>query len=215
MLKANPRHGAGQRGTPLTRTLSGDESIVWVCWWHETCKCCKLKGRSEDIIRVFICLTKKLALFLKHFLIYIHMCLFFQHQSFSTSFQSVLRLWTLSLVRLQGGSYQPLSDLSPPWPFSNVINIPNQWRKPGGSDQRCEHDLPVWLQTATDSLFTTNSHLFHLTGWTPAEMEEGRPVQTWKFSELEHSFSVVVWNLGKGSISFLRFFLSGIKLFLP
>lgn len=31
----------------------------------------------------------------------------------------------------------------PPWPLPNVINIPNQRRKQGGSGRGCEHDLLV------------------------------------------------------------------------
>lgn len=50
----------------------------------------------------------------------------------------------LDSVTGQTVGWQPAScslTWPPPWPPSNVINIPNQWRKQSGSGQGCEHDL--------------------------------------------------------------------------
>lgn len=56
-------------------------------------------------------------------------------------FTSVVGLWTVSQLGCVLGQQPPL--WLPPWPLPNVINIPNQWRKQGGSGRGCEHDLFV------------------------------------------------------------------------
>ena len=52
----------------------------------------------------------------------------------------------LDSIISQTAGWQPTSPSltwPPPWPLPNVINIPNQWGKQGGSGQGCEHDLLV------------------------------------------------------------------------
>lgn len=63
-------------------------------------------------------------------------------KSYSTGFRVCGQ--ALDSIITQSAGWQPTSPSLtwlPPWPLPNVINIPNQWRKQGGSGRGHEHDL--------------------------------------------------------------------------